>query len=106
MNRHSSLLTQIRIWAITEGISYLILVFIAMPLKYGLDEPLAVRIVGMIHGLLFIVVCGLLAYGYFVRKVIDLKLSLQIFIASLIPFGAFWADLQIRKFQENETTNA
>lgn len=101
MNRHSSLLTQIRIWAITEGISYLILVFIAMPLKYGMDEPLAVRIVGMVHGLLFIVVCGLLAYGFSIRNTIDLKLALQVFIASLIPFGAFWADRQIRKFHED-----
>lgn len=99
MTHHRKLLTQIRIWAITEGVSYLILVFIAMPLKYGMDQPLAVRIVGMIHGLLFMVVCGLLAFGFY-RKALGAKLALQIFIASLIPFGAFWADLRIRRFLE------
>lgn len=95
----SRLVQSVRWSALTEGISYLILVFIAMPLKYGFDQPLAVKIFGMIHGLLFMLVCGLLAWAWRKREM-SLKLCLQVFIASLIPFGAFWADFKIR---EDET---
>ena len=46
--------SRFRIISIIEGLSYLLLVFIAMPLKYMFDYPLAVKIVGMSHGVLFI----------------------------------------------------
>jgi integral membrane protein len=92
----SPLVNSVRYSALTEGISYLILVFIAMPLKYGLDLPQAVSVFGMIHGLLFILVCGLLAWAWW-KKEMSFTLCVQVFIASLIPFGAFWADLKIRE---------
>lgn len=87
----------IRLSALTEGISYLVLVFIAMPLKYGLDEPLAVRVVGLLHGLLFILVTLLLIYARW-KHILPTRLAVQVFIASLIPFGAFWADLKLKRF--------
>jgi len=87
----------IRFSALTEGVSYLVLVFIAMPLKYGLDEPLAVRVVGLLHGLLFILVTLLLTYARW-KLILPTKLALQVFVASLIPFGAFWADLKLKRF--------
>ena len=71
-----------------EGWSYLILLFIAMPMKYMFDMPLAVRIVGSIHGLLFVAYVVLLAVIFF-----KLKLSLYtvfiLFVLSLLPFGTF-----------------
>ena len=46
--------SQFRAISIIEGISYLILVFLAMPLKYLFEEPMAVKIFGMMHGIFFI----------------------------------------------------
>jgi integral membrane protein len=77
--------SRFRIISIIEGLSYLILVFIAMPLKYMFDYPLAVKIVGMSHGVLFIL--------FFVALVMAMNrykwkfLGFQLFVYSLIPFG-------------------
>lgn len=72
-----------------EGISYLLLLGIAMPLKYMYAMPQAVRIVGSIHGILF--VAFVLAI---LNARMDMKLSfgksLLLFIASLVPFGTFF----------------
>lgn len=46
--------SRFRLISFIEGLSYLILIFIAMPLKYLAGYPLAVKIVGMAHGVLFI----------------------------------------------------
>lgn len=72
-----------------EGYSYLFLIFIAMPLKYMADIPIAVRIAGSLHGILFI------AFLYFIYKMIkDNKLTTEsgiyAFLLSIIPFGTFF----------------
>ncbi len=71
-----------------EGISYIVLLFIAMPLKYLMDMPLAVRIVGSIHGALFI---AFMIYLYLVydQYAKNTKWALKAFLASIIPFGTF-----------------
>jgi integral membrane protein len=65
----NTLLARFRTVAWIEGLSYVALLFIAMPLKYFADLPLAVRVVGMAHGVLFIayvvLVALLLARGTF-----------------------------------------
>ena len=77
--------SRFRIISIIEGLSYLLLVFIAMPLKYMFNYPLAVKIVGMSHGVLFIL--------FFVALVMAMNkykwkfLGFQLFVYSLIPFG-------------------
>ncbi len=77
--------SRFRIISIIEGLSYLILVFIAMPLKYMFDYPMAVKVVGMSHGVLFIL--------FFVALVMAMNrykwkfLGFQLFVYSLIPFG-------------------
>jgi integral membrane protein len=90
----STKLGQLRIMAFFEGISFLVLLGIAMPLKYMMDQPQAVRVVGMAHGVLFIGYCWLLfivatEYKWSLRK------SLLAFVASLVPFGTFWADVKL-----------
>jgi len=85
-----------RMSAIIEGISYLLLLFIAMPLKYVYDMPFAVRIAGSAHGLLFVVFMVLLAAVY-VRNTMTLKQCVMGFIASIIPFGAFVFDHHIKQ---------
>ena len=77
--------SRFRIISIIEGLSYLILVFIAMPLKYMFDYPMAVKVVGMSHGVLFIL--------FFLALVMAMNrykwkfLGFQLFVYSLIPFG-------------------
>ncbi|MDD2399716.1 MAG: DUF3817 domain-containing protein [Sulfurovum sp.] len=74
-----------------EGISFLILVFIAMPLKYQLGYPMATKIAGMIHGLLFVLFVYQLAKAK--QEVpLSIKETVFFFILSLIPFGSFYTD--------------
>ena len=49
-----SILSIFRFTALLEGISFIVLLGIAMPLKYYYDQPEAVKIVGMAHGVLFV----------------------------------------------------
>ena len=80
-----------RLVAFLEGISYILLLFIAVPIKYLLDDPTYVKLLGMPHGILFV--------GYIIFAVIGknkFKWScLEFFIisaASLVPFGTFYVD--------------
>ena len=94
----SSILGRLRLIALAEGVSYLALLGIAMPLKYLYAMPLAVRVVGMAHGLLFIALVLALfrAHETYRWKV---SFSAQVFIASLIPFGAFWMDRRLKRVE-------
>ena len=77
--------------AILEGISLILLFSIAMPLKYVFDEPLAVEIVGMAHGILFIVYIILVFILGILRKWKFIIIVLSM-LASVIPFGTFYAE--------------
>lgn len=72
-----------------EGYSYLILLFIAMPLKYFYNTPDYVRPVGSIHGVLFVTFMFLLALMFFKVK-LSFKKSVFAFLLSLVPFGTFF----------------
>lgn len=91
----SSPIERLRRVGIIEGISYLVLVFIAMPLKYFADLPLAVKIFGWIHGGLFIWFCWVLAVAKF-RGGLSYGMSLLAFIAALLPFGPFVIDRRLQ----------
>ena len=74
-----------------EGYSFLLLIFVAMPLKYIMGYPSSTKIVGMIHGVLFVA----FIYQLFeaTRSVpFSKKEALVFFIASLIPFGSFYTE--------------
>lgn len=81
-----------------EGYSYLALLFIAMPLKYLLGVAIAVKIVGMIHGILFISLVILMVPAYFQAQW-KFKYNLLFFIASLIPFGTFFTRAKIKAYE-------
>jgi integral membrane protein len=91
---------------IAEGISFLVLLLIAMPLKYKFGWPLAVKYVGWAHGLLFMlyivaVLAAIRAMNWGFRGVV---LAL---VASLVPAGTFVLDKSLRKRQEElEPKNA
>ena len=82
--------------AIAEGISFLILLGIAMPLKYIARLPIAVTIAGSIHGLLFItfIVLAWEVKGDYKK---DLRWFGKAFLASILPFGTFVMDKQWKK---------
>ena len=81
-----------------EGYSYLFLLFIAMPMKYLLGFPLAVKIAGMVHGILFILFCLLLLQAYKDAKW-SFSENIIFFIASLIPFGTFFTKKRIKSYE-------
>lgn len=72
-----------------EGYSYLLLLFIAMPLKYAYNTPQYVRPVGSLHGVLFVVFMVLLALMFFKVK-LSFKYASFAFLLSLVPFGTFF----------------
>ena len=77
-----------------EGYSYLLLLFVAMPLKYLAGVAIAVKIAGMLHGVLFIIFCMLLVQAWQDTKW-PFKENIIFFIASLIPFGTFFTKKRI-----------
>jgi len=89
---------------IAEGISFLVLLLIAMPLKYYFDLPIAVKVVGWAHGVLFIayVVIVLLSIRLMKWNLIGLGVALA---ASLIPLGTFFLDKGWKKREQEFSEN-
>ena len=85
-----------RIVSILEGISYLLLLFIATPIKYLVGNELFVKILGMPHGILFltyVVLAIILKYELNWKP----KTFIIILLASVIPFGTFYIDRKYLK---------
>ena len=83
--------------AVIEGISTLVLFGIAMPLKYFADLPLAVRIVGSLHGALFVALVAMLLLA--IRKVpISPALAAAGIAAAVFPGGPFLLDRHLARF--------
>jgi integral membrane protein len=85
----------LRILGNIEGISYLLLLGVAMPMKYYFEMPMAVKITGMAHGVLFVAYC-LLLVACMKKFNWSLKFGAYLFIATLIPFGTFVSDRKLR----------
>jgi integral membrane protein len=79
-----------------EGVSFLVLLGIAMPLKYLAGLPLAVKVVGWAHGVLFV---ALLVVLWQAKR--DARLPLArvalVFVAALVPFGPFLIDARLER---------
>lgn len=91
-------LNRFRVIAFLEGCSFLLIGF-TMILKYKYEMPGPNYVVGMVHGLLFILYTFMLLQVAYLYKWSFLKLSLG-FIASLIPFGTFYADRKLFSKQD------
>ena len=91
----SNAIDRLRLASILDGISYLILLGIAMPLKYLAGEPLAVRIVGMAHGVLFLALC-LFLLEVFVRKKLSFGWCVIVFLCALFPFAPFFLEKKLK----------
>ena len=88
-------LRHLRLVALLEGSSFLALLFVAMPLKYLAGLPLAVRIVGTVHGALFLLFVAALIRTSIGRQW-PFRRSLLAFVASIVPFGTFVFDRSLR----------
>lgn len=100
----STAIGRFRLIALIEGLSYILLLFIAMPLKYGFNFPEAVKYTGWVHGLFFV-----LYQLALIQNAIPLRWNLLkiagAFIASLLPFGTFVLDAKLLKPEEDKYGN-
>jgi len=88
----------LRLTTLAEGVSFLLLLGIAMPLKYAAGLPLAVIIAGWLHGLLFMGLFFLLLLlvsgsGWPIGR------AALVFVAALIPFGPFVIDRRLKSYE-------
>lgn len=80
-----------RIISFLEGVSYLLLLFIATPVKYLGDDPSYVKMLGMPHGILFMLYV-ILAFMLRAEMKWNNKEFGVVLLASIIPFGTFYVD--------------
>lgn len=88
--------------SVVEGVSLLVLLFVAMPLKYIWHYPLAVRVVGSLHGALFLLLLAVVLKAA-VQRVVSLRLGAAVAALSVVPFGFVLAERMLR---ETPTTRA
>ncbi len=98
----SSHIGRMRLISLTEGVSFLLLLVVATPLKYLAGILEVVSVVGAVHGVLFVLYA--LAAG---ALMLALRWSPLRFvgamIASVVPFGTFYLDARLKRFQERTT---
>ncbi len=88
----------LRLTTLAEGVSFLLLLGVAMPLKYLAGLPMAVMIAGWLHGALFLALCFLLLLlvrgsGWPIGR------AAIVFLAALIPFGPFVIDGRMKRYE-------
>lgn len=89
-------LKRLRIVGFIEGISFLVLLLIAMPLKYLAGQPDAVRIVGTAHGALWVIYLVVLALAWQAARW-PFKTAFLGGLASVLPLGPWWFDAYLRR---------
>jgi integral membrane protein len=89
-------LARFRTVSLAEGASFLVLLCIAMPLKYAAHLPVAVMIAGSVHGLLFLAYVAL-AWDQRQAQKWDAKRFLTVLVASVLPTGPFWLHKTLKK---------
>ena len=80
-----------RVVSVLEGVSFILLLFIATPIKYLLGNDMLVKILGMPHGILFmgyVILATMLKYELNWKS----KTLIAVLVASIIPFGTFYID--------------
>ena len=82
---------------ILEGLSYLLLLGVAMPLKYFADWPAGVQVVGWVHGLLFVLLVGAVVVAW--ARGLSTRLAVAAGLASVVPAGPFFLEPHLRRAQ-------
>lgn len=87
----------LRVISFAEGLSYIGLMGIAMPLKYVANMPFAVRVMGSLHGLLFVLFAAALTWAWWSDPRATRVMLGKVFTASIVPLGMIWADRLIHR---------
>jgi integral membrane protein len=87
--------------SLAEGTSFMVLILIAMPLKYMADLPAMVKYVGWAHGLLFVAYVFQLIYVTIAYKWKFQRL-VTYFIAAFLPLAPFFVERQVKKMMKQE----
>ncbi|PZD96050.1 hypothetical protein DNH61_09020 [Paenibacillus sambharensis] len=90
-----NVISRVRYIGIAEGISFILLLFIAMPLKYWADMPQAVAVVGGLHGLLFVLYLLAIAHVTFVKRWKITRVAAAV-ASAFVPFGPFLLDRKLK----------
>lgn len=88
------LVRAVRVVGRVEGFSWLLLLFVAMPLKYGFGQPWAVSWVGLAHGALFVAFVAVLGVAHLQLRW-PLTKSTLLFVSALLPFGFLWMERRL-----------
>ncbi|MHA7057313.1 DUF3817 domain-containing protein [Aquimarina sp. M1] len=85
------MITVFRLISYLEGISYLAILFVTMPLKYLFASPEPNKVIGMAHGFLFL---AYIVFAFLIKseKQWNSKTLVIVLLCSIIPFGTFWMD--------------
>ncbi|WP_437709655.1 DUF3817 domain-containing protein [Sorangium sp. So ce448] len=100
-----SALRTLRVVGFLEGLSFLVLLTVAMPLKYIFGLPIAVRIAGSAHGLFFLLFVSAL-FRAATERDWPRRRSLTALLASLVPGGTFALDRTLKREIEGDTGTA
>ena len=87
-------LGRLRLLALSEGVSFLLLLFVTVPLKYVAGYPEPNRVVGLVHGLLFVLYV-LAVIQHKIEHDWTFKKTGLALLASIVPFGTFWAERKL-----------
>ena len=82
-----------------EGVSWLVLLFVAVPLKYMAENPILVKVVGPIHGALFVALMLVVGIAW-IDKSLKFKQALFVMVASVVPFGTFLLDRHLARARD------
>ncbi len=101
----TSPIRRLRLVGVLEGLSYLVLLGIAMPLKYFAGYPQAVQVTGAIHGGLFVLFLLLVVEVMFRRRWWSLGFAAVSLLASVVPCGTFVYDAWLKQFEDSPASN-
>ena len=96
---------RVRVVGMMEGVSFLLLMGVAMPLKYWAGMPAAVKWTGWIHGILFILY-GLVVLMALLHGRLSFRKAVLAFVASLVPLGPFLLDRRLVEDERSEFPEA
>jgi integral membrane protein len=96
---------RLRVFSLLEAISFLVLIFIAVPVKYAGDNPTMVHVMGPVHGVLFIFY---VLTTWQVRQALSWStgVTAKVLVAAVIPFAPFWVERWLRTLQTSSATPA